>query len=68
MNALMSLQPQISFLITCLLANVVKTSLLTEGAEEFLFMVMHKRAYLRLMKRNLSPETGPLGSAKQTCC
>jgi len=65
-KALMSFRLQFSFLTAHLLANIVQPRWHTGGAEEFLFMVMHKCACLCLMKCNLSPETGPLGSARQT--
>lgn len=51
MNALMSFQLQFSFLTA---RNIVQPRLLTEGTEEFLFVVTHKCAYLCLMKCNLS--------------
>lgn len=65
MDALMSFQLQISLLTACLLANTVQPKLLTEGAEEFLFMVTDKCVYLCFMKCNLSPEIGPLVSVRQ---
>lgn len=56
----MSFLLQFSFLIARYLANIVQPRLFTEGAEEFLFMVMHRCAHLCLVKCNLKPEAVPL--------